>query len=284
MKEFSKFYYTSLSTLLDQICSLDLEPLHGEFNQLVIKLIHIIRVTNESNSDEEEKYGSKESSGEDSESNNENINSMGRAKQDSKTKYEDLKIKLTLLVQLLNKVVIHACSMFEIEKIKEALGYYIGTIFSIEESQPIEPRSEMLNLTYITLRGLNSQFVQTEKDSNPLTSRCCTLSKYLLQDCLLYIFTNLQNLFQHPKSVEYKDQQKVGAISEAIKLLSSIYVHSDHEQKQILIDPIVQLVLGALVSIKEKGIQTPLVGALGEVLYGVCVAGDPALVRNLSKL
>ena len=284
IKPFAKFYYTQISSLLEQISLYDTTCATKELNEMIFKLIGTIKVANSYNGDEEEKMQSKTSSGEDSEA-SDNFN-IQREDSANANKTEEIKIKLTYIIQLLNKIVIHVSQNNNFDQINESVGTYLSVTFDTEEESKFDlGNSEITNLSWVLLRSLNSYFAT---DNQKFKQKLVLFSKYCFEEGLSFIFYHLQNIFKYPKNSEFQDQSKVLGISEAVKFVTNSYLNSEYEEKEVMIDPIVQLILGALVSVQEckargDSINPGIINAWGEALYSISFSGDIGIVRNLTS-
>lgn len=284
VKSFAKYYFASLSTLIDSVCEHDAVPLSDQFNNMIIRLLSTIKVCNSIKVENDHGRGQiRESSEEDSESNSDYVDTNQERKIDSK-KAEDLKATILFMVQLLNKAVVNACFSAPVEKIKDGLVFYMTSLFGTKEDKDHRD-TEIVDFRQMALKGLNSIFATSTRDKEGDDDKISLFSKYCFEESLVFLFYNVQKIFSNPSLVEGEDQNLALTLGEAIKFISNIYLHSNSDQKEVIIDPIIKLFLGVLVGMHENKIQRTksvlvIINATGEALYSMILLGDQALAKN----
>ena len=273
-----KSYINHLS-LIDEVFDIHPESLTEKMNNFIIRLIRTIKVCNSLGGSTE--FG-KESSEEDSENNSEKRNELGKGEiLDSKT-IEKLKTTIPYLIQLLNKTVVNVVTHLNLEKMKDSFSFYMVSLFEIQKNY--ENSREIVNFSYIALKGLNGLFATALREKESMT-KIMNFSIYCYEESLVYLFTNIQKIFETPSILETKNQGLTLAISENIRFITNIYLNFTIVQKEIIIDTIIKMFLGILVGIQEKQIQRNkpilnIINTVGDSLYNMIVNGDVNLAKN----
>jgi hypothetical protein len=277
MSNFAKYYFTNLSQLLDDIWKTDITHLSLQFNKLIIRLLSIIKVCNSVNSSQE---SAKEKEQENSpESGCEQIEAKPFSL--SPKKVESLKAAILYMIQLLNKSVVNSCSKIPLESIKDSFAFFVGCLFS--------PKSEnsfgdgIVDVRQMMLKGINGMFIAAARDQD-MKDRISHFSKYLFEESMVFVFSNVQKIFKNPQITEQQGENLVLTVNEAIKFVSNTYVFSTAEQKEILIDSVVKLILGIVIGVQENKVQRTkhilsIINATGDGLYNVIMKSD----QNLAK-
>lgn len=100
---------------------------------------------------------------------------------------------------------------------------------------------------------------------------------------MVFIFAKIQAIFK--ANVDGDEEENANTIAEVIKFVANKFLYSNTEQKEVLIDPIVKLMLGILMGMHERKIDRTksiltIINATGDALYTIIITGDQALAKE----
>ena len=274
-KQFAKYYFTHLSQIIDKWWDGNAAYLSKQLNQYLIRVLSIIKVLNSLKIEaDEDKDQSDDSDNKANNTEDSRLNSL---------KFDDLKTKILFLIQLINKTVVNACYCWPLENIKEGIAFFISTLF--KSQQESNENTEIIWISHMMLKGLNSLFLKNDNGSEISSEKLSVFSKYWFEESLVFLFSQIQQVFGNSSIVETEDQTVVSIINEDIKFILNIYLGSNSEEKEIIVDPIVKILLGIWVGVQENSIQRTksilsIVNAVGDALYGIILLGDQQLAKN----
>ena len=280
IKQLAKYYFTHLSNLIDKWWECNGSYLSKQLNQYLIRILSIITVLNSFKIEGEEEKEIKESS--DNDSDNNNIEDASETKLSSK-KSEDLKTKILFLIQLANKAVVNACFCWPLESIKDGVAFFMSFLFKTQTDK--DDKTEIVCISHMMLKGLNSLYIKPDKETEISDDKLGIFSKYCFEESLVYLFSQIKQIFSNPSMVESEDQTFINTVNENIKFILNIYLGSNSEEKEIIIDPIVKILLGICVGVHENNIQRTksilsIINSVGDALYGIILLGDQNLAKN----
>ena len=128
-----------------------------------------------------------------------------------------------------------------LEDIKDSFAFYIAFLFDSNQTSLNE--DELVSFKHLAFRSLNSLFTSVGSDSQ-FSNKLRRFSDLCFEESLVFLFSQVQELFAKPSLGE--DMNVSGTIGEVIKFIANKYLCSSSEQKEVIIDPIVKLLLGIL--------------------------------------
>lgn len=169
-----------------------------------------------------------------------------------------------------------------LESIKESFGFYMSCLFVTNKDNSSE--SGLVNIRHMMIKGLNSIFFVAMKETDSSIKKIMLFSKYCFEESLVFLFAQIQKVFSTPSVIENQDQSYTQSICETIKFVSNTYLCSSSEQKEVIIDPVIKLLLGIIMGMQEHNIQRTkavlsIINATGDALYNMIMKSD----QNLAK-
>jgi hypothetical protein len=270
---------STLIPLLDSIFDNEASHLVEKVNSFVIRLLSTIKLCNSLKPAVNEKV---KGSSDGDESNSEK-GSVGGEVLDAKTS-DRLKTTIPYMIQILNKTMVNACYHLPLEQIKDSFSFYMISLFGTKQDSELSEH-ELVGFRHIALKGLNGIFATSIRDNDTFKDKIALFSKYGFEESFVFLFSSVQKMFADPSITDSDNQHFTQAICENIKFVTNTYLCAEAEQKEVIIDTTIKILLGVLIGIQENKIQRnkpilAIINAVGDSLYNIIVNGDQALAKN----